>query len=170
MNTSKWFDRQFDFSFGTDQYADVYKRLQQAPAILQQVIDNAPEAALVLQPDGKWSIKEHTGHLSVMEPIWRVRFEDIQQQKPVLTTADLTNSATSNAGFNNYSITALLERFVEERRATLATLDRMDVRNESLTSMHPRLQRPMRMIDLAYFVAEHDDHHIAAITAMIEQI
>jgi hypothetical protein len=26
---------------------------------------------------------------------------------------------------------------------------------------HPRLGTPMRLIDLAYFVAEHDDHHLA---------
>jgi len=170
MNTPKWFDRQFDFRFGTEQYPEVYKRLQQAPAVLQQLIDNTPEALLIQQPDGKWSIKEHIGHLSIMEPVWRVRFEDIQQQRPVLTAADLTNSATSAAGFNNYSITTLLEKFVEERQATLSILDDADMQNESYTSMHPRLQLPMRMIDLAYFVAEHDDHHISAITAMIEQI
>ena len=29
---------------------------------------------------------------------------------------------------------------------------------------HPRLGTPMRLIDLAFFVAEHDDHHLAQIT------
>lgn len=31
------------------------------------------------------------------------------------------------------------------------------------TGLHPRLKTPMRMIDLANFVAEHDDHHLASI-------
>ncbi len=29
----------------------------------------------------------------------------------------------------------------------------------SISARHPRLMQPMRMIDLLYFVAEHDDHH-----------
>jgi hypothetical protein len=28
-------------------------------------------------------------------------------------------------------------------------------------SKHPRLSTPMRLIDLAFFVAEQDDHHMA---------
>jgi hypothetical protein len=27
-------------------------------------------------------------------------------------------------------------------------------------SLHPRLKIPVRIIDLVYFVAEHDDHHL----------
>jgi hypothetical protein len=32
------------------------------------------------------------------------------------------------------------------------------------SSLHPRLMKPMKIIDLAFFVAEHDDHHLAQIT------
>jgi hypothetical protein len=38
--------------------------------------------------------------------------------------------------------------------------------DQSRTSLHPRLQQPMRMIDHAYFVAEHDDHPIERIRAI----
>ncbi len=34
------------------------------------------------------------------------------------------------------------------------------------SALHPRLGTPMRLIDLALFTAEHDDHHLAAITAL----
>jgi predicted short-subunit dehydrogenase-like oxidoreductase (DUF2520 family) len=34
------------------------------------------------------------------------------------------------------------------------------------TSLHPRLKRPMRLIDLCFFVAEHDDHHLAIATRL----
>jgi len=30
------------------------------------------------------------------------------------------------------------------------------------TAWHPRLKVRMRLVDLAYFVAEHDDHHLAS--------
>lgn len=163
MNTPKWFGRKFDFSFGPDEYAAIYERLQQAPNALAHLLHHIPEHLLTHQPDGKWSVKEHTGHLSLLEPLWRARIHDILEKRPVLTVVDLDNKATSEAGFNKDAITALLERFLEERRATLSLLDSINVRGESQTSMHPRLQQPMRIVDIAYFTAEHDDHHIAVI-------
>lgn len=169
MSTSKWFDRKFNFAFGPDEYASICQRLQQAPDTLSQLLHNIPEPILTHQPDGKWSVKEHTGHLSVLEPLWRTRIHDILEKKPVLTATDLDNKATSEAGFNTYTITALLEKFLEERRTTLSLLDSINVPAKKHTSMHPRLQQPMRIMDIAYFTAEHDDHHIAVIRELIKE-
>jgi uncharacterized damage-inducible protein DinB len=168
MSTSKWFGRKFDFSFGPDEYTSIYLRLQQAPDILAQLLTGISEHILTHQPDGKWSVKEHTGHLSVLEPLWRTRMHDILEQKPVLTATDLENKATSEAGFNKDAITALLEKFLAERRATVELLDSINVPGNGQTSMHPRLQQPMRIIDIAYFTAEHDDHHIAVIRELVK--
>jgi hypothetical protein len=33
----------------------------------------------------------------------------------------------------------------------------------SRSLLRPRLQQPMRLVDRLYFVAEHDDHHLARI-------
>jgi hypothetical protein len=35
------------------------------------------------------------------------------------------------------------------------------------TALHPRLNVPMRVLDWAYFIAEHDDHHLAQITVLL---
>lgn len=167
LDTTKWFDRKFDFSFGAGKYAAIYDRLKQAPVTLQQLVVHIPEGLLINKPGGKWSAKEHTGHLSVLEPVWRVRFGDILENKPVLTPADLNNKATTEALFNNYAIASLVEKFVAERNETLSFLNSIQVLDDSQTSLHPRLQQPMRIIDLAYFVAEHDDHHISVIRELI---
>ncbi len=37
-------------------------------------------------------------------------------------------------------------------------------------ALHPRLNQPMRVIDLAQFVAEHDDHHIQTINELINKL
>ena len=166
MNDGKWFDRQFDLSFGPEKYATIRAQLAGAPERLRQAVAGVPENALVDKPDGKWSVKEQAGHLFIMEPLWRVRFQDIMDQKPVLTVADLNNSATTEAGFNRLPIGELLERFVAERAETMRLLDRIDVLDIRRTSLHPRLKQPMRVIDLAYFVAEHDDHHITIVKAL----
>lgn len=167
MNTSKWFERKFDFSFGVDEYPAIYKRLQQAPDILASILSHTPDHILSQQPGGKWSVKEHTGHLSILEALWRARIHDILQKKPMLTPTDLNNTATSEAGFNQFSITELLRKFSEERRKTLSLLDSIIIADQTHTSLHPRMQQSMRMIDIVYFTAAHDDHHIAIIQELI---
>lgn len=168
MSALKWFERKFDFSFDVNEYAAIYPRLQQAPGNLERLLQNrAEDPILSHQPDGKWSVKEHVGHLSVLEPLWRTRIHDILAKKPMLTPTDLNNSATSEAGFNKLSITELLQRFAEERRQTLALLDSININEHSNTSLHPRMQQPMRIIDIAYFTAEHDDHHMGVIGEII---
>ncbi|OQP61342.1 hypothetical protein A3860_06425 [Niastella vici] len=167
MSTAKWFGRKFDFNFGNGKYPAIYERLQQAPDILASIILHIPEDILLYQPDGKWSVKEHVGHLSILEPLWRTRIQDITQKKAVLTATDLDNKKTSEAGFNDYTIAALLRKFREERKITLSLLDSMNVPEHSHTSLHPRLEQPMRIIDILYFTAEHDDHHTAAIRELI---
>ena len=163
MSTSKWFERKFDFSFDVDEYNNIYQRLQQAPAILEAVLLTIPEQLLSHQPAGNWSIKEHTGHLSVLEPLWRARLQDIIDKKPILTPTDLNNSATSEAGFNKFNIIELIHRFTEERKQTLSLLDSINIKDHTHTSLHPRMQQPMRMIDILYFTTEHDDHHITVV-------
>ncbi|GGA98343.1 DinB family protein [Puia dinghuensis] len=158
----KWFERTFDLSFGVDRYAAIYKQLAGAPEVLRQAVAGLPEEVLTMKPDGKWSIKEHAGHLSVLEPLWRIRFQDIREKKPTMTVADLNNQTTSAAGFNDYAILALVDRFAVERNATLSLLNSIDTLDVEHTSLHPRLKIPMRIIDLAYFVAEHDEHHFVA--------
>src|ERR1700744_366466 len=122
METKKWFERKFDFDFGPDHYAAIYMQLKQAPDLLGEVVSALSEDVLNHKPANGWSIKEHTGHLSVMEPIWRVRFHDIQDSKPVLSAADLTNRATTEANFNDLSIGVLLGQFLNERMTTLPLL------------------------------------------------
>jgi hypothetical protein len=166
METKKWFERTFDFNMDAGQYSAINLQLKEAPDRLRAAVDGLAEGVLNLQPEGGWSIKEHMGHLSVMDSIWRARFHDINEQSLRLTAADLSNRATTEAGFNQFIVDVLLDRFLAERRTTIALLDTLNMLDPSRTSLHPRLQQPMRMIDHAYFVAEHDDHHIERIRAI----
>lgn len=167
MSTSKWFGRKFDFNFGNEEYPAICQRLQQAPDLLANILLQIPDDLLTYQPGGKWSVKEHTGHLSILEPLWRARIQDITQKKAVLTATDLDNKKTSEAGFNDHPIAALLRTFREERKITLSLLDSINVPAQTHTSLHPRLEQPMRIIDILYFTAEHDDHHTAVIRELI---
>jgi uncharacterized damage-inducible protein DinB len=170
MRISKWFERKFDLSFDVEQYSTIYQRLQQAPDMLATLIHNKPEDILTHQPDDKWSVKKHTGHLALLEPLWRTRIQDILEKKPTLTATDLENKATSEAGFNNSTIDKLIWKFSKERKETLTLLDSINVKDQHGTSLHPRMQQPMRIIDIMYLTAEHDDHHLGVIEEIIKEL
>ena len=48
----------------------------------------------------------------------------------------------------------------------IAQLEKLDSAVFPRSATHPRLGVPMRLVDLMLFIAEHDDHHLAAITAL----
>ena len=49
-----------------------------------------------------------------------------------------------------------------------ARLEKYDEAFITRTALHPRLLTPMRVIDLCFFVAEHDDHHLARIWELLQ--
>jgi len=80
-----------------------------------------------------------------------------------LTAADLSNQKTHEANHNARNIEEILAQF---RSARLRLADRMEGLEAALfarSMLHPRLKKPMRLVDHLYFVAEHDDHHLARI-------
>jgi hypothetical protein len=42
-------------------------------------------------------------------------------------------------------------------------LDALDLKAAARKALHPRINRPIRLVDMCFFAAEHDDHHLAAI-------
>jgi uncharacterized damage-inducible protein DinB len=167
MNSTKWFDRVFDFQQESQDFPIICQRLKEAPQQLRRLVSGLNIEQLRFQPGGKWSVAEHCGHLLVLEPLWKTRIVDIMQEQAVLTAADLENKATFDAGFNEWAIDAILTDFERERQLTLQQLDRLTSNDLLKQSMHPRIKKPMRIVDHMYFVAEHDAHHLASIREII---
>jgi len=84
----------------------------------------------------------------------------------VLTAADMTNRKTHEANHNANTIENILATFREERMAFVHRLDGYDQAFVQRTAIHPRLEKSIRVIDLAFFIAEHDDHHLARISEL----
>jgi len=81
----------------------------------------------------------------------------------------MTNRKTREAAHNSGPIEEILREFREERSRIVDRLDRWPDDQVAATALHPRLKQPMRVIDMACFVAEHDDHHLAVITRLVKQ-
>lgn len=168
MAQLNWFDRKFDFSFGMERYLLLKERLQLAASRYHHTAALLPKLVLHTTPGNKWPIKTHIGHLWILEPLWQKRFQDIANGMATLSPADLNNTATHEADFDRMPLPELLAIFEKERKKTLAGLDRLKPDDFSKSSFHPRLRQPMRVIDLMYFIAEHDDHHLSSINDIIK--
>jgi uncharacterized damage-inducible protein DinB len=168
MTKIQWFDREFDFSFGMERYVSLYDRLQNAPGLFYKAVSQFPETFLQLKPNDKWSVKENIGHLFLLESLWRKRLVEIKEKAHEMSPADLSNTATDKALFNKEPLHEILENFRDERNKTMALLGSLQQEDFSHTIIHPRLQKPMRVIDLMHFVAEHDDHHLNTIQDIIK--
>jgi uncharacterized damage-inducible protein DinB len=163
-----WFERKFNFDFPVNVFPVIFSRLEGSMFRLNILLANADEEYCSYNPDG-WSVKEHVGHLYDLEELWWNRLNDFRSGKETLTAADLNNTRTKEAGHNEKTLEQLLQLFNVERQKILETIYDFDEATLSLTSVHPRLQQPMRLIDSLYFVAEHDDHHIAHISNLLRK-
>jgi uncharacterized damage-inducible protein DinB len=162
-----WFDRKFKFSFPAELYPNLCVRLRGAPARLEEIVGADRRERLVQKPGEKWSAQEHAGHLLDLEPLWMARVDDYLAAVAELTSADLSNRKTHEAGHNQRRIEEILMEF---RKARLRLVDRLGDFEANLFARsipHPRLRTPMRLVDHLYFVAEHDDHHLARIWELI---
>jgi uncharacterized damage-inducible protein DinB len=168
MMKTKWFDRKFDFNFGMERYDPLYERLLSAPVKYKKEVLDLPEKILQLKHDDKWSVKENIGHLLLLEPLWYKRFKEIKEGNAEMSPADLNNTATNDSSFNSVAVQTLMENFTTARNKTINFLKGLKQEEFSLHSIHPRLQKPMRIIDMMHFVAEHDDHHLHTIRTIIK--
>ena len=168
-----WFERKFEFTFPVDLHPNLCARLRGTPARLEEVVRGAAHDVLVRNPirkpgeNEKWSAQEHVGHLLDLEPLWMARvdnyLDDYLTEAAELTVADLSNRKTFEAQHNQRPIEEILAEFRSARLRLASLVEKIDPAIFARALLHPRLKTPMRLVDHLYFVAEHDDHHLAHI-------
>ena len=163
MTQGRWFDRKFELGLGADVAPELLERLRLTPVRLADAVRGLPPEVLTRKGEGKWSIQENAGHLFDLESLWDLRLDDYDAGATELHAADLENRKTHEAAHNDRLISDILADFSAARGRIIARLARMTPAGLARTALHPRLRQPMSVVDLCFFVAEHDDHHLRTI-------
>jgi uncharacterized damage-inducible protein DinB len=162
-----WFERQFTFDLPVAAAPGLIERLRGTPPRLQYRLSGLSPQRLTARSGGHWSIQENVGHLWDLEPLWMARIEDLAVGRSTLRPADLDNHKTNEANHNSKPLEVLLAGFQASRLDLVTQLEAADEADWLRSAMHPRLQAQMRLLDLAFFLAEHDDHHLATISELL---
>lgn len=168
IKRTRWVEREFDFGLALGVFPSVVERLRGTPARLEELTRGlARETLTAKNVAGSWSVQEQVGHLIDLDELHEGRLEDYALHHSTLRAADMTNRKTEEAGHNDARLEDLLAAFRDARLGFVSRLEAMSEHEVAASALHPRLRKQMRVIDMAYFVAEHDDHHLASINEIL---
>src|SRR5258706_13076394 len=168
MRRTKWIERKFNFDFPVGMFPVVLERLRGTTARLREMTSSISEQDAEQKSGNKWSIKEQIGHLSDLEKLHEGRIDDFLDRKETLRAWETTNADTNNANHNSSTIKELIDNFSKKRMVVISRLEQLDDDTHNVKAIHPRLQVLMRPVDMAYFTAEHDDHHLTSIRELMQ--
>ena len=154
----RWTERSFSFDYPPGMMPVILMRLKGTASRLRDFVKDISSEILIRKNGKAWSIQEHIGHLIDLDVLHDGRVDDFLNKLPVLRAADMQNKKTEEARHNDRSLEDLLKEFELARNHFIK---RLSLLSPEQISLHPRLNVPMRVMDMAYFVAEHDDHHMA---------
>jgi uncharacterized damage-inducible protein DinB len=162
-----WFERRFTFDLPVAAAPGLIERLRGTPARLTDRLSGLPPTQLTTRIGERWSVQENAGHLGDLEGLWLARVHDLAAGREELAPADLQNRRTYEAKHNERTLREILSQFRTARDELVIQLEAADDADWIRSALHPRLKTPMRLLDLAFFVAEHDDHHLATISELL---
>lgn len=162
----KWTDRRFDFNFPVGIYPELIERLRGVPARLEEHVRNLPHEVLTSRYENRWSIQENAGHLLDLESLVQQRIDEYVAGADRLHAADMSNRKTFDANHNLEPISRILDSLRRERTATVERLESLDEEIFARAAIHPRLNTSMRLVDMLFFQAEHDDYHLTRISEL----
>ncbi len=157
-----WFDRNMEFGYPVEMLPYFLERLGGTFIRLQAKVKGVPDKILTEQHQGKWSVKQIIGHLAEVDQVANKRLDEITSG-----VATLSPAVFEPRDYNPMPMERMLAYFNTHRTANLAKYRTLSDEQLLKSSIHPRLKVPMTPVDLAWFDAEHDDHHMVKINEII---
>jgi hypothetical protein len=160
-----WFERHLTFNHPAEMLPFYLERLNGTMARIKSKVNGIPDDVLSQKPDGKWSIKQNIGHLAEVDEIANKRIGEMLSGVEILSPA-----VFEPHDYNPWSIEKVVAFFCKNRKLNLEKYENLSAHELQKSSLHPRLNVKMTPVDLAWFDAEHDDHHLVRINEIIKEL
>lgn len=163
MKKLEWFEREFNFGLPAGMLPFYIERLHGTIARIESKVKGVSEEILSHKLDAKWSVKQNIGHLAEVDEIAIKRIEEMIAGISPMSPAVFE----PRQDYNQQPVNEVVAYFRENRIKNInryKTVSDIDLKNASL---HPRLKINMTPVDLAWFDAEHDDHHLVRMGEII---
>ncbi len=169
IQRTPWLERRFESALPLEMFPNLLERLRGTPARVEDRLHGVDQEVLTASDGTSWSILENVGHLLQVEGLWAARVDDFEAGRPELTAARFESRRVGEAQFNRSAARNLCASFRLARQHLVGRLEHLKGDVLKTVARHPRLDRPMRVVDLMLFIAEHDDHHLATITQLLHR-
>jgi len=157
-----WFERNLKFGHAPEMLPFFLERLEGTIIRIEQKVKGVDDKILSEKLEGKWSIKENVGHLAEVDQIANKRMDELNAGAAVLSPA-----VFEPQNYNPWPIEKVLDYFEKNRLSNLKKYETLTEEQLTKSSLHPRLKVLMTPVDLAWFDAEHDDHHLVKINEIL---
>jgi uncharacterized damage-inducible protein DinB len=162
----QWFERKFSFGMPAGMLPFYLERLEGTITRLEEKVKGIGEDILSNKLDGKWSVKQNIGHLAEVDEIALKRIDEITSGISPMSPAVFE----PRGDYNAKPIHEVLNYFRTNRLKNLTKYENLDEGDFTKSSLHPRLKITMTPVDLAYFDAEHDDHHLVRVNEILKNL
>ena len=165
MNNLPWFERNLKFGYPIEMLPYFLERLEGSIVRIQTKVKGVEDKILSTKLNDKWSIKQNIGHLAEVDGIANKRIDEM-----VNGVSPMSPAVFEPQDYNPWPIEKVLELFKTNRLKNLKKYQSLSESDLSKSSLHPRLKVQMTPVDLAWFDAEHDDHHFVTINRILKEL
>jgi len=158
-----WFERDLTFGHRPEMLPFFLERLEGTLIRLNEKVKGIDNKILSERIHGKWSVKENIGHLAEIDEIADRRIDEMMAGVTVMSPA-----VFEPRDYHPWPIERVLDFFKSNRVNNLKKYKTLSDEQLKKSSLHPRLNVQMTPVDLAWFDAEHDDHHLVKINEILK--
>lgn len=165
MKQLQWFERTFSFGLPVGMLPFYLERLAGTVCRIENKVKGMSEDMLSYRLDNKWSIKENIGHLAEVDEVAKKRIDEM-----ITGVSPMSPAVFEPKAYHEWPIDEVVNYFRKNRNENIKRYSELALPELERTSLHPRLNVMMSPVDLAWFDAEHDDHHLVRINEILETL
>jgi len=165
MNNLPWFERNLKFGYPKEMLPYFLERLEGSIVRIQTKVKGVDDKILSTKLNDKWSIKQNIGHLAEVDEIANKRLDEMANG-----VSPMSPAVFDAQDYNPWPIEKVLELYKTNRLKNLKKYQSISESDLLKSSLHPRLKVQMTPVDLAWFDAEHDDHHFVTINRILKEL